>query len=102
VRAPLPPVTRCAGGGGRYEDIKDGLTIFRIIDVVAPGVVDWKRVNTKNLNKWARGRVVAVACVRVRVCCLFVCWCVCWYLCVLVCVYLCVRVCILSLVCQCA
>ena len=30
-----------------YSDLQDGLVIFQLYDIVKPGVVDWKRVNTK-------------------------------------------------------
>ncbi len=30
-----------------YSDLQDGLVIFQLYDIVKPGIVDWKRVNTK-------------------------------------------------------
>jgi len=36
-----------------YEDLKDGIIILKVMDVVKPGVVDWTKVNTKMpLNKF--------------------------------------------------
>jgi len=30
-----------------FEDLRDGLVILRVMDAIEPGIVDWKRVNTK-------------------------------------------------------
>ncbi len=30
-----------------YSDLQDGLVIFQLYDIIKPGTVDWKRVNTK-------------------------------------------------------
>jgi hypothetical protein len=30
-----------------YEDLRDGLILLQILDKISPGIVDWKRVNTK-------------------------------------------------------
>jgi len=30
-----------------YEDLRDGLILLQILDKISPGIVDWKRANTK-------------------------------------------------------
>ncbi len=30
-----------------YSDLQDGLVIFQLYDIIKPGTVDWKKVNTK-------------------------------------------------------
>jgi plastin-1 len=30
-----------------FEDLRDGLVILRVMDAIEPGIVDWKKVNTK-------------------------------------------------------
>jgi hypothetical protein len=30
-----------------YEDLRDGLILLQILDKISPGIVDWKKVNTK-------------------------------------------------------
>lgn len=38
-----------------FEDLRDGLVILRVMDHVNPGIVDWKKVNTKlPLNKFKK------------------------------------------------
>jgi len=38
-----------------FTDLRDGLVILRIMDKVQPGIVDWKKVNTKEpLNKFKK------------------------------------------------
>jgi len=36
-----------------FEDLRDGIIILQVLDNISPGIVDWKRVNTKKpLNKF--------------------------------------------------
>jgi len=36
-----------------YEDLRDGLILLQILDKIKPGIVDWRKVNTKHpLNKF--------------------------------------------------
>jgi len=38
-----------------FDDLRDGLVLLRVIDKVAPGTVDWTKVNTKEpLNKFKK------------------------------------------------
>jgi len=38
-----------------FEDLRDGLIILRVMDIVQPGIVDWKKVNTiLPLNKFKK------------------------------------------------
>jgi len=38
-----------------FEDLRDGLVILRVMDIVQPGIVDWTKVNTKApLNKFKK------------------------------------------------
>jgi plastin-3 len=34
-----------------YSDLEDGLVIFQLYDYIKPGVVDWKKVNSKFTEK---------------------------------------------------
>jgi len=31
-----------------YEDLRDGIVLLQLLDKIEPGIVDWKRVNTKH------------------------------------------------------
>jgi len=38
-----------------FEDLRDGIIILKVMDVVQPGIVDWSKVNTKvPLNKFKK------------------------------------------------
>jgi len=38
-----------------FEDLRDGLIILKVMDIVQPGIVDWTKVNTKHpLNKFKK------------------------------------------------
>jgi len=38
-----------------FEDLRDGLVILKVMDIVQPGIVDWSKVNTKlPLNKFKK------------------------------------------------
>lgn len=38
-----------------FEDLRDGIIILKVMDVVQPGIVDWSKVNTKQpLNKFKK------------------------------------------------
>jgi len=38
-----------------FEDLRDGIIILKVMDVVQPGIVDWSKVNTKApLNKFKK------------------------------------------------
>lgn len=38
-----------------FEDLRDGIIILKVMDVVQPGIVDWSKVNTKEpLNKFKK------------------------------------------------
>lgn len=38
-----------------FEDLRDGVVILKVMDVVQPGIVDWNKVNTKQpLNKFKK------------------------------------------------
>ena len=31
-----------------FDDLRDGLILLRVMDIVHPGIVEWKQVNTKH------------------------------------------------------
>jgi len=38
-----------------FEDLRDGIVILKVMDIVQPGIVDWSKVNTKHpLNKFKK------------------------------------------------
>eukprot|EP00163_Fabomonas_tropica_P012463 TRINITY_DN23769_c0_g1_i1.p1 TRINITY_DN23769_c0_g1~~TRINITY_DN23769_c0_g1_i1.p1 ORF type:complete len:627 (-),score=275.41 TRINITY_DN23769_c0_g1_i1:273-2153(-) len=38
-----------------FENLKDGLVVLKTMDIVSPGIVDWKKVNQKTpLNTWKK------------------------------------------------
>jgi len=38
-----------------FEDLRDGIIILKVMDIVQPGIVDWSKVNTKEpLNKFKK------------------------------------------------
>lgn len=37
-----------------YEDVKDGLTLIKVIDKIEPGLVNWKKVEQKTNNRFKK------------------------------------------------
>lgn len=37
-----------------FEDVKDGLTILRMLDKISPGIVSWPKVNQNPTNKFKK------------------------------------------------